>query len=249
MLGAGAANIATCILLEKYDFDPGKMILIDRGGVLHPERFDMESMKSSNRWKYEIALRTNRDGVKGGLREALVDADALIAASTPGPGVVKKEDVKLMAKDPIVFALANPVPEIWPWEAQEAGAAVVATGRSDLPNQVNNSLIFPSVFRGALDCSARQITYETMISSAVELARCAEEKGLSPNYIIPTMEEWMVFPRVAAAVADSLSREGLARRKVSYQEELGLAQEIIMRARQTLKALVDSRIVVEPSEA
>lgn len=249
MLGAGAANIATCILLEKYGFDPGNMILIDRGGVLHSEREDIESLKTKNRWKYDIAVRTNRGKVRGGLREALAGADVLIAASTPGPGIVKPEDVALMEKESIVFALANPVPEIWPWEAQKAGAAIVATGRSDLPNQVNNSLIFPPVFRGALDCSARQISYETMISAANELAKCAEEKGLSPGYIIPTMEEWAVFPRVAAAVADSISREGLARRPVSYEDELAQAQEIILRSRRILSILTDSRIVEMPPEA
>ncbi len=247
LLGAGAANIATAVLLEKYCFDPGKMILIDRNGILHSEREDMDSLMLKNRWKYEIALKTNRDKVKGGLREALVGADVLIAASTPGPGVVKPEDVELMEKDPIVFALANPVPEIWPWEAKRAGAAIVATGRSDLPNQVNNSLIFPSVFRGALDCSARRISYEAMIRGAEELARCAEEKGLSPDYIIPTMEEWTVYPRVAAAVAQTLSRQGLARRKISYEEELERASEIISRSRRILNALVDSRIVEVPA--
>ncbi|GBC71445.1 NAD-dependent malic enzyme [Candidatus Calditenuaceae archaeon HR02] len=247
LLGAGAANIATAVLLEKYCFDPGKMILVDRNGILHSEREDMDSLMLKNRWKYEIALKTNRDRVKGGLREALVGADVLIAASTPGPGIVKPEDVELMEKDPIVFALANPVPEIWPWEAKRAGAAIVATGRSDLPNQVNNSLIFPSVFRGALDCSARRISYEAMIRGAEELARCAEEKGLSPDYIIPTMEEWTVYPRVAAAVAQTLSRQGLARRKISYEEELERASRIISRSRRILSALVDSRIVEVPA--
>ncbi|MEO0157211.1 MAG: NADP-dependent malic enzyme [candidate division WOR-3 bacterium] len=247
LLGAGAANIATCVLLEKYGFNPGNMILIDRMGILHSERADMDSLMLKNRWKYEIAIKTNRSKVRGGLREALDGADVLIAASTPGPGIVNPEDISVMEKDPIVFALANPVPEIWPWEAERAGAAIVATGRSDFPNQVNNSLIFPSVFRGALDCSARQISYDAMIRGAEELAQCAEEKGLSPGYIIPTMEEWTVYPRVAAAVADILSRQGLARRRLSYREELERAGEIISRSRRILEALVNSRIVEAPA--
>jgi len=247
LLGAGAANIATFILLEKYGFDPGNMILVDRNGILHSERDDMDTLMIKNRWKYEAAIKTNRGKVRGGLRDALVGADVLIAASTPGPGVVKPDDVRLMDRDPIVFALANPIPEIWPWEAKEAGAAVVATGRSDFPNQVNNSLIFPSVFRGALDCNARRVTYEAMISASVELARFAEEKGLSADYIIPTMEEWPVYPRVAAAVADTLSRQGVARRKTTYQEELGRASEIVSRARRILGALVDLRIIEAPA--
>lgn len=246
LLGAGAANIATYKLLEKYGFDPGEMVLLDKNGILHAEREDLDSLMLRNRWKYEAAIRTNRGKLKGGLREALKDADILIAASTPGPGVVKPEDIRLMARDPIVFALANPVPEIWPWEAKAAGAAVVATGRSDLPNQVNNSLVFPSVFRGALDCSARQISYEAMMRAADELALCAEERGLSEDYIIPTMEEWQVYPRVAAAVAEKLSQQGLARRKLSYQHEVAEASEIIGRSRRILEALVESGIIEMP---
>ncbi len=243
LLGAGAANIASYKLLERYGFDPGNMILVDRSGILHAEREDMDSLMLRNRWKYEAAIRTNRAKARGGLREALAGADVLIAASVPGPGVVKPEDIGVMERDPIVFALANPVPEIWPWEAKAAGAAIVATGRSDLPNQVNNSLIFPSVFRGALDCSARQISYEAMIRAAEELALCAEEKGLLEDYIIPTMEEWQVYPRVAAAVAERLSQQGLARKKLSYQEEVAEASEIIERSRRTLSALIESGII------
>ncbi len=243
LLGAGAANIATAIMLEKYGFDPGEMMLIDTRGILYAEREDMDSLMLRNRWKYELAIKTNRSMVKGGLEEALVDADVLIAASRPGPGVVRPEHVRLMAKDPIVFALANPVPEIWPWEAKEAGASVVATGRSDFPNQVNNSLVFPSVFRGALDVRAKGITYESAIAAAVELARYAEEKGIGPDYIIPTMEEWEVYPRVAAAVADWLSKEGMARLPVSYEDEVERARSIIMRARRVLEEMVRTELV------
>jgi malate dehydrogenase (oxaloacetate-decarboxylating) len=243
LLGAGAANIATAIMLEKYGFDPGEMILVDTKGILHAEREDMDSLMLRNRWKYELAIRTNRSRVKGGLEEALVDADVLIAASRPGPGVIRPEHIKLMAKDPIVFALANPVPEIWPWEAKEAGAAVVATGRSDFPNQVNNSLVFPSVFRGALDVRAKGITYESAIAAAVELARFAEEKGIGPDYIIPTMEEWEVYPRVAAAVAEWLSRNGMARIPTTYEEEVERARAIIARARRVLEEMVRNELV------
>ncbi|MCS7095368.1 MAG: NADP-dependent malic enzyme [Thaumarchaeota archaeon] len=243
LLGAGAANIATAFLLERYGFDPGDLILVDTKGVLHPERDDMDSLMLRNRWKYELAIKTNRSRVKGGLEEALIDADVLIAASKPGPGVVKKEHVKAMAKDPIVFALANPVPEIWPWEAKDAGAAIIATGRSDFPNQVNNSLVFPAVFRGALDVRSRGITYDTAIAAATELARCAEEKGLNENYIIPTMEEWEVFPRVAASVAKQLSDIKLARSPTSYEEELVRANEIVKRTRKVIEMMLEIRAI------
>jgi malate dehydrogenase (oxaloacetate-decarboxylating) len=136
-----------------------------------------------------------------------------------------------MAKDAIVFACANPVPEIWPWEATEAGAVVVATGRSDFPNQVNNSLGFPGIFRGTLDVRASTITDTMCIAAANALADMAEEKGLTPEYILPTMDEWEVFPREAAAVAVQAVKEGLARTPMTYDEELKNAEEIIRRSR------------------
>jgi malate dehydrogenase (oxaloacetate-decarboxylating) len=136
-----------------------------------------------------------------------------------------------MAKDAIVFACANPVPEIWPWEAKEAGAAVVSTGRSDFPNQVNNSLGFPGIFRGTLDVRASTITDEMCIAAADALASMAEEKGLTAEYIMPTMDEWEVFPREAAAVAVKAVEQGLARIPMTYDEELKNAENIIRRSR------------------
>ncbi len=245
-LGAGASNIAAANLLIKYGFDAGKMILIDSKGTLHADRSDLDAMKIRHRWKYELALKTNRDRIDGGLTEALKDADVLIAASRPGPGMITKEQIALMNSSPIVFSLANPVPEIWPWEAKEAGAAVVATGRSDFPNQVNNSLAFPAVFRGALDVRASRINPESMIAAAIELARCAEENGLSNDYIVPTMDEWRIYPRVAAAVADAISRQGYARAPLSYQEELEQATRIIARSRKIHKLLMDNEIIRPP---
>ncbi|MCS7133696.1 MAG: NADP-dependent malic enzyme, partial [Candidatus Caldarchaeum sp.] len=158
LFGAGASNIATARIFEKAGVDMSKLILIDTKGILHSERDDIDELMLHNPWKYELALKTNRAKVTGGPENALEGADVLIAASSPGPGKIKKEWVAKMADKPITFLLANPVPEMWPWEAKEAGAAVVATGRSDFPNQVNNSLVFPSVFRGALDVRARTIT-------------------------------------------------------------------------------------------
>ncbi|MDZ7814764.1 MAG: malic enzyme-like NAD(P)-binding protein [Planctomycetota bacterium] len=120
------------------------------------------------------------------------DADAVIALSLPGS--MKAEWIKDMAKDPIVFVCSNPQPEIWPWEAQEAGARIIATGRSDFPNQVNNSLGFPGIFRGTLDVRAKTITDEMCIAAAKAMAEIAEKKGLHEEYIIPTMDDWEVFP-------------------------------------------------------
>lgn len=241
--GAGASNIATANLLIRYGFDPGNMILIDSQGTLHPDRPDMDSLMLKNRWKYELAIKTNGRRVVGGLEEAVEGADVLIAASRPGPGVISRDHVSRMADSPIIFALANPVPEILPEEAYDAGAKIVATGRSDYPNQVNNSLIFPSVFRGALDVRATKITPEAMIAASRALAIFAQERGISETYIVPTMQEWEAYSRVAASVASELSSQGAARFPASYDEELERASKIISRARNLLESLISTGIV------
>ncbi|BBE41643.1 NAD(P)-dependent malic enzyme [Conexivisphaera calida] len=243
MFGAGAANIAGARLIMAAGGDPKKIILIDSKGALYSEREDMDKLQLVHPWKYELALKTNGEKVAGGLDEAIVGADVLIAASTPGPGVVKKEQVKKMAKDAIVFAEANPVPEIWPWEAKEAGARIVATGRSDFPNQINNSLVFPAVFRGTLDVRAKKILDEMVITAALELAKFAEERGLSEEYIIPTMEEWEVYPRVATAVGLKAIEMGLARIKLSKDEIYDRAYKMIRLSRDTLATLVKNNLI------
>ena len=137
-----------------------------------------------------------------------------------------------MAKNPVAFLCANPIPEMWPWDAKEAGAIVVATGRSDFPNQVNNSLGFPGIFRGTLDVRAKTITDEMCIAAAVEMAKMAEEKGLTPDYIMPTMDDVDVFPREAAAVAVKAIEQGIARiTNVTFEQEYEYARKLIMRAR------------------
>jgi malate dehydrogenase (oxaloacetate-decarboxylating) len=243
LLGAGAANIATARLLEKAGADMSKMILVDTRGILHAEREDMDELMLKNPWKYELGLKTNREKRSGDIPEALRDADVLIAASRPGPGVLKKEWIKSMAEDPVVFLLANPVPEMWPWEAKEAGAAVVATGRSDFPNQVNNSLVFPAVFRGVLDIRAKTITDTMVLHAAWALANYVPEEKLTPDYIIPTMQEWEVYVHVAAAVAEKASEEGVARRPMTYEEELVNARNVIERDRKVLISLMDLKLI------
>jgi len=160
------------------------------------------------------------------------DTDVCIALSKPGPDTIKKEWVSTMAKDSIIFACANPIPEIWPWEAKEAGARVVATGRSDFPNQVNNSLGFPGIFRGALDVRARTITDEMCIAAADALAKFAREKGLTEDYIAPTMDEWEVYPREAVAVALKAQELGLASVNLTRTQLYEQATAIIKRSRE-----------------
>ncbi len=203
----------------------------------------MDKLMLTNPWKYELAIKTNAERRKGGIKEALVGVDAVIAASVQGPGVIKKEWIRAMNKDPIIFALANPIPEIWPWEAKEAGAKVVATGRSDFPNQVNNSLVFPGVFRGgALDARVRTITDEMVIAAAQEIANFVGDQ-LSENKILPTMEEWDFYPRVAAAVAVKAAEQGVARRSLTWKDEYNMAKEIIANARLMIETLYGKGLI------
>ena len=181
--------------------------------------------------KWRLCQTTNKEQRSGGIPEAMKGSDVCIALSKPGPDTIKKEWVASMANDAILFACANPIPEIWPWEAKEAGARVVATGRSDFPNQVNNSLGFPGIFRGALDVRARTITDEMCIAAANELAKCAREKGLSEDYIAPTMDEWEVYPREAVAVALKAQEVGVAGLKLTRTQLFEQATSIIKRSR------------------
>jgi malate dehydrogenase (oxaloacetate-decarboxylating) len=178
----------------------------------------------------------------------LKGADVVIALSKPGPGTLQPDWIRSMAEDAIVFACANPVPEIWPWEAKEAGAKVVATGRSDFPNQVNNSLGFPGIFRGTLDVRANTITDNMCVAAADALARMAEEKGLTPEYIMPTMDEWEVFPKEAAAVAQEAVKEGIARKPMTYEEELKNAEKIIRRSREITTTMMSEGYIPEAEE-
>jgi malate dehydrogenase (oxaloacetate-decarboxylating) len=148
-----------------------------------------------------------------------------------------------MANEAIVFACANPVPEIWPWEATQAGARIVATGRSDFPNQVNNSLGFPGIFRGVLDVAASAITDEMCIAAAEELAHCAQDGGLSDQSILPTMDNWQVFPREAAAVGLKAIEQGVAGKKLSREQLMEQATATIRRARAETKTLMEQGLI------
>ncbi|MCW5749406.1 MAG: NADP-dependent malic enzyme, partial [Alphaproteobacteria bacterium] len=148
LVGCGAANVAVYRLFAAYGIDPRAIVVCDRGGTLHPGRADIAATRTVFPDKWRICEQSNGEKVTGGVAEALRGADVCIAFAASGPGIVQPDWIRAMAHGAIVFACANPVPEIWPWDAAAAGARVVATGRSDLPNQVNNSLIFPGLFRG-----------------------------------------------------------------------------------------------------
>lgn len=246
-VGSGAANVACARLIFASGADPAKCRVVDSKGILHKGRHDIELRKAEFVDKWKMCTITNAEGREGGIPEAMKGADVLIALSKSGPGVILPEWVKGMADGPVVFACANPVPEIWPWEAKEAGAAVFATGRSDFPNQVNNSLGFPGIFRGTLDVRASTITDSMCLAAAHALAEMAEEKGLTSEYIIPNMDEWAVFPREAAAVAMKAIEEGVARKKVTYEEELKHAEDIIRRSRNLTQTMMSDGFIAEPT--
>jgi malate dehydrogenase (oxaloacetate-decarboxylating) len=197
--------------------------------------------------KWKLCNITNAEGREGDIPDAMKGADVVIALSKSGPGVILPEWIKPMAKDSIVFACANPVPEIWPWEAIEAGAAVVATGRSDFPNQVNNSLGFPGIFRGTLDVRARTITDEMCFAAAKAMADHVGD-NLAADFILPNMDDWEVFPREAAAVAMKAIEQGLARIETTYEQEFQLASKIIKRSRDMTQRMMEEGFIPEAPE-
>ena len=248
MIGAGAANIAIARLIVTAGVRSENIIAVDSKGILHRDRGDRETLKSKYKQKWHICETTNPKRVKGDIPEAMEGADAVISASKPGPGVIKTEWVKNMSNEPIVFVEANPIPEMWPWEAKEAGAKIIATGRSDFPNQVNNSLGFPGIFRGALDIRATKITDDMCIEAAKELAKVAEDKGIHEEYIIPNMDQWEVFPRVAVAVGTKGIEQGVARLKNSAEERFKMAESIIKRAREEVQSMMKEGFITDPDK-
>ncbi len=207
IVGAGAAGYACARLLKCIGYEEGycrpvrDIVVCDREGIIHHGRHGLYA----NKYKYILAAETNRTCRTGGIADAIRGADVVIGVS--GPGVITTEMVKTMNSDPIVFAMANPTPEIWPDDARAAGAAVIATGRSDFPNQVNNVLAFPGVFRGALDARAPRITDGMKIAAAHALAACVQDP--SPDRILPSPLDRTVAPAVAAAVREAALRAGM----------------------------------------
>ena len=243
IIGVGAANIAIARILYTDGFKPENTIFVDSKATLHTGRADLEQKQAENPYKWDLCQKTNPEKRTGGIREALKGADVCISLSQSGPNIIKPEWVRAMAKEAIVFACANPIPEIWPWEAKEAGVRIVATGRSDFPNQVNNSIGFPGIFRGTLDVRAKTITDEMGIAAAYELAKCAEEKGINEDYIIPTMEEMEVFIREAVVVGMKAIEQGVAREKLSREELTERAEKMIKGAREATTLLMKAGLI------
>ncbi|MGP8337020.1 MAG: NAD(P)-dependent malic enzyme [Methanosarcinaceae archaeon] len=218
--GAGAAGIAIIKKLIHAGVSSEKLLMCDSRGIIYEGR-----VEGMNPEKENIAKITNISRMSGTIADAMVGADVFIGVSVGG--IVSKEMVRFMADDPIVFAMANPDPEIMPEDARSAGACIVATGRSDYPNQINNCLGFPGIFRGALDTRARDINVEMEMAAVYALAAIVEDSQLSEDYIIPNPLDNRVVPAVAAAVAKAAIHSGVARVKPHPDEVARHARDLV----------------------
>lgn len=246
LYGAGASNTTIARLLIASGADPQNIIVFDSKGSLNKDREDIFNDKRYYR-KWELCLTTNPDMVND-IQKAMTGADVLISLSKPGPNTIKPEWIKLMADKAIVFACANPIPEIYPYAAKEAGAYIVATGRGDFPNQVNNSLGFPGILKGALMVRSKKITDEMAIAAANALAKFAYDRGIDANNIMPTMDEAEVFPIVAATVAMEAIKNGVARKILSYQQAYQWAKKDITYARELTNSMIKNDFILLPPE-
>jgi malate dehydrogenase (oxaloacetate-decarboxylating) len=244
LLGAGASNTTIARLILADGGNPAKMTVFDSKGSLHLGREDIKGDKRNYR-KWEICEKTN-PGRSPSIEAAMKGADVLIALSTPGPDTVKRPWIKSMAPKSIVFCCANPVPEIWPYAAKEEGAFIVATGRGDFPNQVNNSVCFPGILKGALLVRAKKITDGMAIRCAHSIADFAEKRGISEDNITATMEETEVFAVEAADVAQQAVKEGVARVKLSWDEVYRQARADIDASRALAADLMKLGHIKEP---
>jgi len=245
LLGAGAANTTIANLLILAGADPERMALFDKDGGIHPGRSDYRHDPRMERL-WSLADRTNPARWQEP-SEACAGADVLIALSTPGPDTIPPAWIRSMNRDAVVFACANPVPEIYPAEALKAGARIVATGRGDFPNQVNNSLGFPGILRGTLSVSARAIS-DTMAIRAAEALAESTGNGLRQDHILPSMEDPHVHARVAGAIADQACQEGLALHPLPGEEVAREALEEIRQVHAEVRMLMEEGFIPTPPE-
>ncbi len=239
IIGAGAAGINNAKYAIKAGAKSQKIKIADSKGILSTSRDDL----NEDSYKFEWARKTNPENIEGSKEKAFKNADVCISASTPGPGIIKKDEIRKMAKDPIVFATANPTPEILPKEAKKAGAKIIGTGRSDYPNQINNSLGFPAIFRGALEVGAEDITDEMCIAVSKAISKRAEEIGLSKDFIIPDMNDQKMYIKGAIAAAKKAMEQNIARNELSKEKLRKKIRKKIENSKDTNKILRNNGII------
>ncbi|HUJ57319.1 MAG TPA: NADP-dependent malic enzyme [Kofleriaceae bacterium] len=244
LLGIGAAGFSVYRALLAAGVDPRGIVACDSRGTLHRDREDIARDRERFTEKWRVCTESNGDDVRGGLAQALRGADACVAFSAPD--TIRPEWLKDMARDSIVFACANPVPEIWPWDAKAAGVRIIATGRSDFPNQVNNSLGFPGIFRGVLDVRARAITDGMGLAAARALAQLAVERGLRDDALLPRMDDEEVAIREAVATGLAAQQEGVAQVSRSAEQLRASAAAAIRNARDATRALMEAGVILSP---
>jgi malate dehydrogenase (oxaloacetate-decarboxylating) len=247
MLGAGASMTTIARLLITDGADAKKLVLFDSKGSLHAGRADIKADTRFYR-KWELCETTNPERFADEAA-AIKGADVLLGASTPGPDTIKQDWIKTMAMKSIVFACANPVPEIYPYAAKEAGAFIVGTGRGDFPNQVNNSVCFPGILKGALLVRARKITDGMAIRAAHSIADFAEKKkGFGPEQVMPNMEDSEVFAEQAANVAMQAIAEGVSRVKMTRSEVYEAAKADITESRALFQMAMEKNFIRRPPQ-
>lgn len=246
LFGAGASNTTIASFLMQSGLKPENLIIFDSKSGLHTKRTDLE--QNPHKFKqWELAQKTNPQCIDT-MDEAMQGADVLIALSTPGPDTIRPDWIRRMNDKAIVFACANPIPEIYPYAAKEAGAFIVATGRGDFPNQVNNSLGFPGILKGALMVRAKKITDAMAIRAAYSLAEFAEKRGIDKDNILPTMDESDVFPQEAADVAMQAVEDGVARKSLTREMAYSIARADISNARKVTMLMMQQGFINEPPQ-
>jgi malate dehydrogenase (oxaloacetate-decarboxylating) len=246
MLGAGASNTTIARLIIAAGGDPDKIVMFDSKGSLHTDR---EDLKTDTRFyrKWELCEQTNPKKYTD-VAAASKGADVFIALSRPGPGIVKPQWISSMADKSIVFVCSNPVPEIYPYDAKKAGAYIVATGRGDFANQVNNSVGFPGIVKGALLVRARNISDDMAIVAAHAIADFAEARGIDPDNIIAKMDETGVFAHEAAEVAAQAVKEGHARVGLTRKQVYEKARADIKEARALIECMIERSFIKPPPQ-
>jgi len=244
LFGAGASNTTIASILLQSGLDPANLVMFDSKGALHAGREDLAGNPDKYR-QWGLAKISNPKRLRD-MDEAMAGADVLISLSTPGPHTIKPQWISRMAEKAIVFTCANPVPEIYPHAAKAAGAYIVATGRGDFPNQINNSCGFPGILKGALMVRASKITDGMAIRAAHSLAEYARRRGIDTENIVPRMDEADVFAHEAAEVADQAVAEGVARLPLSREEVFARAKADIDATRTLCHKMMDDGSIPAP---
>ena len=247
LFGAGAANTSIASFLFTLGANPKNMILFDSKGPLHKNRTDLKNNPYYYK-QWEFCKTTNAKQINS-KEEAFKNADVLIAFSRPGPDIISPELIKFMAKKAIVFACANPVPEIYPEQAITAGAFIVGTGRGDFENQINNSLCFPGILKGVLLCGAKKITDTMALAAAKAIAKRAQDTTLNRHHILPGKEDMEVYPLQAAAVAAQAKKEGLATIKISSKQVYRQVKTELLKRERISKLLIKNNFIKKPSQS